>query len=895
MNTLVNRMCRILTVSVFVLISFTSYAQQLSGTLTGTAVDPKGGVLPNAAISIRNEATGATRYITTDAQGHFSVAGLPLARYTVEASATGFATTVRHGIQLTADQPQDVSLSLNVGNVSQQVTVQADDAHSVASRLAPIDALLGQTSPHSEIGATYIRNYAAPTADFGELVQMVPGAFTTNSNGVGLGQSSTSFRGFPDGNYDIDFDGIPFYDTNTPTHHSWAFFPAQWIGGVDFDRSPGTASTVGPTPFGGSIHLLSQDFLPNRNIRGGFSYGSFNTLLFDGAFNSGDFGGANKKSNLFVDVHHMSSDGYQTFNYQTRNAGSLKYQYKLSDKTVLTGYSGVVWLDSNSPNLSSTRQQLITNGDNYLLQNTDPTQANYYRYNTYHVPTDFEYVGVNHQFGHNWLLSFKPYTYNYDNSEFYAKQPKTGAINAANCAPVSATATEGGVKVPTSISPCAVDKYNSYRKYGETAAISQTSKLGTFRTGLWYEWARTNRHQIPSNPLTHVDDAQPNFSEKYYTNSYQPYAEFEFHPISKLTLIPGVKFAYYTMNFTQLADNGGKIGSINPVTKQPFTSVTNTADYHSWLPALSASYRLKPNLSIYGQGAEGSVVPPTSVFDVTGGVVAVPPKPQKSTTYQVGTVYKINRLAFDADYYHIRFQNGYSSSTDNNPSSATYGESINYIAPSSISQGFEAEGNLYITHGLSVFLNGSRGNATYVGTLTTSCTTGTAGCTSSTPALVQTAPSGLWVAGTPTDTEAQGVTYQDKGWNLGYFNKRVGSQWMNNGAYHDQLHVDPFSVSNIYLNYTIHAGSRFERFDQTKIRLSINNLTDSHNQTSITPGGKLINQNISTNGTTYVDPFNASTTSSPAYTGGYNLADNPTLLPGRSIMLSVTFGLSPKR
>ncbi len=197
MNTLVNRLCRILTVSVFLLISFASYAQQPSGTLTGTAVDPKGGVLPNATISIRNEATGATRYITTDAQGHFSVAGLPLAKYTVEASATGFATTVRHGIQLTADQPQDVSLSLNVGNVSQQVTVQADDAHSIASRLAPIDALLGQTSPHSEIGATYIRNYAAPTADFGELVQMVPGAFTTNSNGVGLGQSKHQLPRLP--------------------------------------------------------------------------------------------------------------------------------------------------------------------------------------------------------------------------------------------------------------------------------------------------------------------------------------------------------------------------------------------------------------------------------------------------------------------------------------------------------------------------------------------------------------------------------------------------------------------------------------------------------------------------------------------------------------------------
>ena len=89
-----------------------------------------------------------------------------------------------------------------------------------------------------------------------------PAPSPLSSNGVGLGQSKTYFRGFPDGDYDIDFDGIPFYDTNTPTHHSWAFFPAQFLGGIDFDRIPGTASTIGPTPFGGSIHLLSRDSRP---------------------------------------------------------------------------------------------------------------------------------------------------------------------------------------------------------------------------------------------------------------------------------------------------------------------------------------------------------------------------------------------------------------------------------------------------------------------------------------------------------------------------------------------------------------------------------------------------------------------------------------------------------
>jgi len=691
---------------------------------------------------------------------------------------------------------------------------------------------------------------------------------------------ATSFRGFSDGSYDIDFDGIPFYDTNTPSHHSWAFFPSQWIGGVDFDRSPGTASTIGPTPFGGSIHLLSNQMPSERNLRGGVSYGSFNTFLFDGSFNSGDFGGYSKKSNLFIDVHHMSSDGYQTFNYQTRNAGSLKYQYKLSDKTVLTGFTGVIWLDANSPNLSSTRAQILANGDNYLLQKTDTTQANYYPYNRYHVPTDFEYVGINSQLGHSWSLDFKPYTYNYDNSQFYAKQPKGGApINPDVC----------GIPVKK-ISPCAVDKYNSYRKFGETLAVSQVSSHGIFRTGLWYERAATNRHQFPSNPFTRKDDVLPNFSEKFRTNSYQPYAEYQWMATRKLSITAGLKFAYYTMALDQYADNGGKIGSTNPITHKPFTVVSNSVDYHSWLPSLDASYRLKPNWSVYGQGSTGSVVPPSSVYDTAGALVGTPPKPQTSTTYQMGTVVKLKRVTFDADFYHTRFQNGYSSSTDNDPNSALFGESIQYISPSSITLGGEFESSIYLGSGLSLYLNATQGKATYVGTLGAVCVSGTAGCSSSTPQITQKAPSDLWVAQTPTDTEAEGLTYQQRGWNVGVFNKRIGSKWEDNGAYHNQLRDDPYNVSNAYINYTIRGHSHF---DQTKIRLTVNNLMGSHNVTSVGPGGALVPVTFTSGGVAYTDAFLGSTTSSPGFTGGRNLADNPNLLPGRSVILSVTFGFSP--
>ena len=68
--------------------------------------------------------------------------------------------------------------------------------------------------------------------------------------------------------------------------------------------------------------------------------------------------GPGHKFNIDVDVHHMQSDGYQTYNYQTRNGGAIKVQYNLSDKTILTGYSSVIWVDANTPNFSATRCQM---------------------------------------------------------------------------------------------------------------------------------------------------------------------------------------------------------------------------------------------------------------------------------------------------------------------------------------------------------------------------------------------------------------------------------------------------------------------------------------------------------------------------------------------------------
>jgi iron complex outermembrane receptor protein len=879
-----------------------SGSQPAGATLEGTVTDAKGGLIARATVVVHNDATGRIKSTTADASGHFSIIGLPIGSYTVDASAPGFAESTLKNIHVAADHADTAALTLAIGSATSDVTVEADTTGSIAAALAPMDALLTETSARTEITGAMIQNFMSPVADYGEAVEMAPGTFTTNGNGVGLGQSKTTFRGFPDGFYDIKFDGIPWSDTNSVSHHSWAFFPTQFIGSIDFDRSPGTASTIGYAPFGGSINLLSKPFSPVQNIRGGFSYGSFNTKLFDAEYDSSSFGPSHK-FNLNVDVHHLGSDGYQTFNYQTRNAGDIQVQYKLSDKTTITGYSGVIWLDANTPNFNATRCQMYGAGATYtctgtnapfagsglnfyLTNNSDPLLYLDYQYNYYHVPTDFEYVGVHKEFSKGWVFDFKPYTYNYDNSEKYSNAvPITD-----NAALVGTTYAALGVKIANTCSTlvknkytCGVDKYNSYRTYGETSQLSQVSKFGILRAGMWYSWSNTNRHQYPADPLQHWLDAPlPNFKETFVQDSYQPFAEYEFHPTSKLFITPGVKFSYYTIGTKQYADNGGKIGGLG--TNNPTSFITNGGSYFATLPSVAGNYRIQNNWSAYAQYATGTIDPPSSTFDFTqsptGTPVATLPKQQKTTTYQTGTVLKLKRVTLDLDYFHIHFDSGYSSFTP-----LDTGEPVYFPTPPSVTQGFEGESNIALIHGLSLYLNASYDNAKYTGSAVTYCTSSATGCTSTTPTLNIPTPGGLWVTNTPSDIETEGLTYQRKAWDAGIFNKRVGTERLDNGAYHNQGTIDPFTLTNLFLNYTLRTGGRF---DDTKFRLSFNNIFNEHNITGDTFATKIVADTIAANGTTYSDPFNSNLTQTPA--AG---ADSISILPARSIMFSVTFGLNP--
>jgi iron complex outermembrane receptor protein len=835
---------------------------EAAATLTGAVLDARGSAIPNAPVTIKSDVNNLTRKTTTGPDGRFTVSGLPQGSYTIEVTSPGFQLYSHKGVKVSVSGANELSVALAVAGINEEITVSADDSTSIASQLSPVKALLDEGSARSEISNTYIREFTSPMTDFTEVMQAAPGTFSVSPNGIGLGQSNTSFRGFIDGDYTIAYDGIPFEDTNSPTHHSWAFFPAPSIGGVDFDRSPGTASDIGPTNYGGSIHLLSPQLRSEQLLRISESYGSYNSKLIDGEYNSGLFGGKNPKANLWFDGHNMQSDGYETFNDQQRTAGALKFTYKFSDKTLLTIDANEVIMDANNSGNAPTREQLAEFGKNYYLDGTQflsdgtTVDAQWYQFATYHVPTTFDYAGLNKDLGHGWKLEDKLYTYSYSNHEHYNNSTQNSKILDTFATAYFGTPTyyqtpklSGGVP-----SKSGIDKMNQYIHDGDILTVSAASKYGVFRAGLWFEYASTNRYQIESNPLTWVDYVGPDgaidgikFHENFWTNSAQPFAEYQFVGIPKWTITLGVKDAYYNMSLKQFADNGHIVGNLGGA---PY--VNNDAGYNSWLPSFEANYRILPNWSAYVQYGMGSVIPPSSVFDVnetasTGATgVTVLPKPQVASTYQGGTVLKFNRVSVDADYYYIHFQNSYVATPVAN--SYTYN-----TTPPSNSQGIEAEGNIAITRKLSAFLNGTYASAKYVSTATT--------------------PE-LWVASAPKDTATEGITYQDKNWDLGFINKTVGQQWNDNtdasgNLLHQAIPISAFTVSNMFLNYTVRNGSRF---DQSKIKLSLNNLFNDNNIVGVTA-------------------FSTGTAATPFVANGYDML---TTVPGRSVMVTFQLGFSPK-
>lgn len=124
------------------------FSQQGTSTVRGTVKDPQGKVVSGASVKLTNLGTGADRTTTTSSEGVFSFEVVQVGDYKVEVEASGFKKGVVTDVHALVSSPTSVEVTLEVGNISESVTVSASSAELLVNR---DDATLGSTFVNKQI------------------------------------------------------------------------------------------------------------------------------------------------------------------------------------------------------------------------------------------------------------------------------------------------------------------------------------------------------------------------------------------------------------------------------------------------------------------------------------------------------------------------------------------------------------------------------------------------------------------------------------------------------------------------------------------------------------------------------------------------------------------------
>lgn len=176
--------------------------QVLYGSIVGTVQDPSGAVVPGAKLTLTHTATGQSREVQADDQGRFNAISLPAGTYDMVVTAPGFRTLTRRGIEVTINTVTREEPRLEVGQISEQVTVSASAAVLQTDRSDTRAEISSQTVV--ELPLPSYRNYQS-------MINLVPGAtpaafqnsmgaspqrsLTTNVNGTNRNNNNTRVDG----------------------------------------------------------------------------------------------------------------------------------------------------------------------------------------------------------------------------------------------------------------------------------------------------------------------------------------------------------------------------------------------------------------------------------------------------------------------------------------------------------------------------------------------------------------------------------------------------------------------------------------------------------------------------------------------------------------------------
>ena len=223
-----------------------AHAQILYGSIVGTVTDAQGANVPGATVTIVNKETNLTRDTVSDSEGNFNLTNVLAGQYDVKISLTGFREAVRTSVPVSIGQIARVDMALQVGTLSETVTVQS------AAELLQTDKADVSTELKSEAITTMplnrFRNYQA-------LLNLVPGtspmAFGNAETDTPARSLATNVNGQANTVNSTRTDGATNMNIWLPNHNMY-ISPAETVDTVNvstssFDAEQGNAGGAAVT------------------------------------------------------------------------------------------------------------------------------------------------------------------------------------------------------------------------------------------------------------------------------------------------------------------------------------------------------------------------------------------------------------------------------------------------------------------------------------------------------------------------------------------------------------------------------------------------------------------------------------------------------------------------
>jgi carboxypeptidase family protein len=172
---------RALGMLVWLTVVLCSASAQYRASIQGVVTDPQGAAVSAATVTLKNLETGQILTATTNENGIYNFNGLPPSQYTLTVEKAGFKKNVQDNVGVIAEQANAVNVELQVGEVTQSVTVSGEST-------ALIDTETSNLS--GTVNSQQIQSLPSFGRDPFQLLQLAPGAFGDGAQAAGGGTSN---------------------------------------------------------------------------------------------------------------------------------------------------------------------------------------------------------------------------------------------------------------------------------------------------------------------------------------------------------------------------------------------------------------------------------------------------------------------------------------------------------------------------------------------------------------------------------------------------------------------------------------------------------------------------------------------------------------------------------